>query len=362
MKRFYLLIGLVIFIAFISPVYASAEQGIAQFTIGSRSYTNDGQVFQMDVEPYMENSRSYVPIRYIAYALGIAEKNVIWDTSTQSVYLIRDNISVRLNINGNIIWKNGTGSIMDVCPQIRYNRTFLPARYVAEAFGATVEWNQPSRSVIILQATATNTNASSVSGTSTYQWEYNGDKWTWNSGIDQTTADQALAYYSTLPHPHRTQADYVLTYCMDRTDNQLLKPVVTSLKDGAAKQGYDVYDTVGMVIAFVQSFSYVSDSQSTGFDEYPRYPVETLLAKEGDCEDTSILTATLLRELGYGTALIFFDNHCAVGIKGSDTLTGSYYTVKGTRYYYVETTAKGWTIGEIPDQYKDQKAIVLPLP
>jgi predicted transglutaminase-like cysteine proteinase len=96
---------------------------------------------------------------------------------------------------------------------------------------------------------------------------------------------------------------------MDRTDKRILKPVVQSLKEIAAKQGYDVYDTVSMVIAFVQSFTYVSDSASTGFDEYPRYPVETLLAREGDCEDTSILTATLLRDMGYGTALIFFDDH-----------------------------------------------------
>ncbi|HEX3012335.1 MAG TPA: transglutaminase-like domain-containing protein, partial [Syntrophomonadaceae bacterium] len=116
--------------------------------------------------------------------------------------------------------------------------------------------------------------------------------------------------------------------------------------------------------AFVQSFPYVSDSISTPSDEYPRYPVETLLQKEGDCEDTAILTAVLLNELGYGSALLYLPDqgHMAVGILGNENVEGSYYEKDGQRYYYLETTAVGWHIGEIPDDCQDADAMVFPLP
>ncbi len=112
----------------------------------------------------------------------------------------------------------------------------------------------------------------------------------------------------------------------------------------------------------MQGLEYVSDNLSTGYDEYPRYSSETLLEQGGDCEDTAILTAVLLRQLDFGSALIFFDDHCAVGLKGEDTVPGYYFTVEDTRYYYVETTALGWPIGVMPDLYKNKKALVLPLP
>lgn len=52
--------------------------------------------------------------------------------------------------------------------------------------------------------------------------------------------------------------------------------------------------------------------------------------------------------------------HVAVGVKGKD-LPGAYYEYEGARYYYVETTATGWSIGEIPDEYLRTKARIFPL-
>jgi len=101
---------------------------------------------------------------------------------------------------------------------------------------------------------------------------------------------------------------------------------------------------------------YTSDSVTTGYDEYPRYPVETLVDGGGDCEDSSILAAALLSEMGYGTILIVLPGHMALGIKGSDNIFGAYYEYNGDRYYYVETTSSGFGVGEIPSEYKNSKA------
>ena len=173
--------------------------------------------------------------------------------------------------------------------------------------------------------------------------------------------DEILRYYQELPHPHNSEMDFILTYCTNEDELQLIENLAEQLRKGAYRSGLSENEIPYLAISFIQSFPYVSDSISSGYDEYPRYPVETLLEQKGDCEDTAILVAVLLRQLGYGTALIVYDDHVAVGVKGGDSLEGYYFTVNNTRYFYLETTGTGWQVGDMPDQHKGKKAIVLPL-
>ncbi len=66
-----------------------------------------------------------------------------------------------------------------------------------------------------------------------------------------------------------------------------------------------------------------------------RYPYETLYLGRGVCSDKSVLLAALLRELGFGVALLRFDAEChmAVGIRCPDG-----YDYLGTGYAFVEST------------------------
>lgn len=50
--------------------------------IGSRILNNDGQIISMDTEPFLKDSRTFVPIRFISEAMGL---NVDWDSDTQEV-------------------------------------------------------------------------------------------------------------------------------------------------------------------------------------------------------------------------------------------------------------------------------------
>lgn len=50
--------------------------------IGSRILNKDGQITTMDVEPFLKNSRTFVPLRFIAEAFG---KVVEWNNDTQEV-------------------------------------------------------------------------------------------------------------------------------------------------------------------------------------------------------------------------------------------------------------------------------------
>ena len=103
-------------------------------------------------------------------------------------------------------------------------------------------------------------------------------------------------------------------------------------------------------------------SVTTEWNEYPRYPLETLFDRGGDCEDTSILVAALLDRMGYDICLLILSkaNHCAVGVS-LDGVTGSYYNHDGKKYYYLETTGEGWEIGDIPSSITETYAYIYPI-
>jgi len=91
--------------------------------------------------------------------------------------------------------------------------------------------------------------------------------------------------------------------------------------------------------------------------EYPRYPVETLVDVAGDCEDTSILYASILRTLGRGAMLVGVDtrgdgrmDHMAVlapvGRSFVDAHPSrSFWEYRGTIYAFAETAVDGGSVG-----------------
>lgn len=118
-------------------------------------------------------------------------------------------------------------------------------------------------------------------------------------------------------------------------------------------------DHVDFVLSFVQSLPYTLDDVTTGYDEFRRYAVETLIEGGGDCEDTTILVAAILRGLGEKTALIFTPGHIALGVSGD--FTGSSLTYDGIKYFYCETTGTGWTVGTLPASVGTKVDKIVPL-
>lgn len=118
-------------------------------------------------------------------------------------------------------------------------------------------------------------------------------------------------------------------------------------------------DRIDFVLSFVQSLPYTLDDVTTGYDEFRRYAIETLIDGGGDCEDTTILAAAILRGLGEKTALIFTPGHIALGVSGN--FTGSSVTYNGTKYYYCETTGTGWMVGTLPPSSSTTVTNIVPL-
>ncbi len=187
-----------------------------------------------------------------------------------------------------------------------------------------------------------------------FTWEYADREWTWDMGIPTALYD----YFRQLP---RIPTSNYSVYVTHPLDDVYIDQLTAKIREVSAQAGFDEYQTVELAASFVQSLPYTLDV-TTGQDEYPRYPIETLVDDGGDCEDTSILMASVLRSLGYGVILLIFEpatdfpGHVAVGVSGGEGVYGTYWEYKGQRYYYLETTGEGWSLGETPEQYANASA------
>ena len=109
------------------------------------------------------------------------------------------------------------------------------------------------------------------------------------------------------------------------------------------------FQEAAAVLGFAQSVEYSLDEESTGEVEYWRFPVETVHDETGDCEDTTILAAAVLRRLGHAVLPLLAPGHAALGVRAPVDLPGTFVEHDGVQYYYCETTAEGFRIGELPD-------------
>ena len=208
------------------------------------------------------------------------------------------------------------------------------------------------------QVTVDTTGAGSVYHTVTYQW-------TTLRGGHNLSLNLQLDYNLTCAYRHikRTHSiDFYTNYIYDDYNSVLVKTIADYFRTVQAQYGYNDRELVDEVIHFVQTnIRYQRDIDGVGVAEFEKYPIETLYEGRGDCEDTSILLAALIRQLGYASAIIFYDTHAAVGISCEAGTPGTYYNYNGRRYYYVETTAMGWTLGQMPDGYYTKSAQILSL-
>ena len=99
-----------------------------------------------DQEPVIINDRTLVPVRAIFEALGA---DVSWLPEGMKVVANTASVNVTMTIGENDYFVNGERHMLDVPPRIMNDRTLVPARAVAEAFGCLVNWDDTAKTVII---------------------------------------------------------------------------------------------------------------------------------------------------------------------------------------------------------------------
>lgn len=187
-----------------------------------------------------------------------------------------------------------------------------------------------------------------------FEWESQDNrKMLW---IDLTVDSNMYGYYKKLDRYYEVK-DYV-KYANDPNNEALAAQIADCLREIGDSLSYSDAEVAREAVNFVQSvIEYRYDIESTGEEDYPKYPIETIYERQGDCEDSSILLAAILKEMGYEVALLHLPQHVAVAVKTTDDYNaGSYYELNGHRYLFIECTAKGWNIGDIPENYREESA------
>ncbi|MDR7545347.1 MAG: copper amine oxidase N-terminal domain-containing protein, partial [Armatimonadota bacterium] len=111
----------------------------------------DGVLVQFDQPPASIGGRLLVPLRGIFERLGAA---VQWNPATNTITAVRGATQVRLTVGVRQALINGSPTTLDVPPLIVRGRTLVPLRFVSEAMGARVDWDDRTRTVYITSAQA----------------------------------------------------------------------------------------------------------------------------------------------------------------------------------------------------------------
>ncbi len=106
----------------------------------------DGTVLALDVPPVQIEGRVLVPLRGIFERLGAT---VVFDPTTQTVTAARESITVVLRLGSREARINDRIILLDVPSLALRGRTMVPLRFVSEALGARVDWDERTRTVQI---------------------------------------------------------------------------------------------------------------------------------------------------------------------------------------------------------------------
>ena len=155
-------------------VFLSVVVGILLFSSSSSAFADsqvslvvNGQTIQCSQPPQIINGRTLVPLRDLDDALGA---QTTWDANTQQVTVSTTVYNIAMTIGSTTLTVNGQAQTMDVAPVIIGGRTFLPARYVAEALGYQVAWDATSQAVVISNSSIESSpNPNTTQSTTTVQ-------------------------------------------------------------------------------------------------------------------------------------------------------------------------------------------------
>ena len=130
------------------PILPHVDKKLIRMKIGETTYKVDNELRTMDVAPIINLQHTFVPVAFVALALGA---KVEWDAKDKSVTITKNGKIVKMWIGNKFYHINGKPYHMEVEPFIRNRRTYVPIAFVAEALGCKVGWVANMHEVMILE-------------------------------------------------------------------------------------------------------------------------------------------------------------------------------------------------------------------
>ncbi|MBI2874158.1 MAG: copper amine oxidase N-terminal domain-containing protein [Firmicutes bacterium] len=134
------------------PVPPAPNQSIIRFKMGQRAYSVDGSSASMDVTPLIKDSRTFLPIRYVAEPLNAT---IGWDAGEGKITVSLGDRLVELWLGKGFARVGGLERPIDAANQaiaplvVPPGRTMLPLRFVAEALDCKVDWNAAVQEITV---------------------------------------------------------------------------------------------------------------------------------------------------------------------------------------------------------------------
>jgi len=150
LKRF-IQITLILSLLLFSTGLTSANSGITVNIDGTPvSFTHATGLPFIDA-----NNRTQVPFRIVLESFGAT---VEWNAAGRVAIAEKDGVTVRVPIGTHFVYRNGEQFINDTSSLVRDGRTYLPIRLVLESFGAEVNWDAATRTVLVTSPSQDDSN------------------------------------------------------------------------------------------------------------------------------------------------------------------------------------------------------------
>ena len=125
-----------------------AEKAEAALAASRANVTLDGNRIDTENLARVINGRTMIPVRCLAEQMGA---DVSYDTSLKAARIVRAGVEIIMPIGSKTCTVNGKPFAMDVAPYIENGRTMIPARYVSELFGQSIQWVAETRTAAVTE-------------------------------------------------------------------------------------------------------------------------------------------------------------------------------------------------------------------
>ncbi len=115
---------------------------------------NGDTVISSDVEPYIVNGVTWVPISIINQ-LGKRNSSAIWDHASKTVTITTPNKQITLHINPKETLPNATPIDPTPSATLKEGRVMVPLRFLGESMDEKVTWDAAKRIIYIGEASTT---------------------------------------------------------------------------------------------------------------------------------------------------------------------------------------------------------------
>jgi hypothetical protein len=106
----------------------------------------DGEIVPLIDPPILEQGRVLVPLRSIFEKMGAT---VNWNGTLKQVEVVKGSREIYLPVEGRQAFINGVAYEIDVLPRLEKGRTFVPLRFISQALGARVNWDNLNQHVSV---------------------------------------------------------------------------------------------------------------------------------------------------------------------------------------------------------------------